>query len=304
MLAIGCVLHATYTSTAIQSSSITSSSLQTITCLLSSSWLLLLQYLKPINQQDTNRGLTIEQEIFRITSEAFANAQTLSNRLTVVEEKVKHVTSQSFGADLALPGHGALFIPEITTYPFKQHNVFSFLNSYLLGFDTRNFNVGARYPALALEKGADVGSCWESDLPSVNLGIYLPNVIDPSTFTVEDTHWDLLTLDERSRTPRDITVWALVEHQDSFRTSQFDIREPSTFITAGWKLPQLIQPHQLFVAVAKNQFQAGRMLTLQMQVDPLVSDTKLKSQIFIVEVVNNWGSQKTRLCHVGIFGRR
>ncbi len=210
-----------------------------------------------------------------------------------LDEQIQTVPSEGPPLrNFALHAGGANVIPDLTvaTHGLSMPSMFTRALTSLAGFDCMEGRVNLPY--VALEDNVRIGDCWEFASAHGYLGIQLSEPVKVSNFSVDYVATSLLSSVDSRRSPKDITLWGLVNDWHGGES-----RSPFIFSSTG-HLPSYIRPTDRFVELATLHYDSTSSPRRQYQ----ASSVDLPVQTVVVEVLSNYGAPTTCLYYVGVHG--
>lgn len=154
-------------------------------------------------------------------------------------------------------------------------------------------------PSYAIDGNLDTPRCWEFDGHFGQLGFILVSMLNVSSLTI--AHYQHVAVQSA---PRSIILWGLVDGQDweDSYWRNIDLRR-----RLNEHLPQGISPppstDDIYTPLAFVEY--NPYLDTNEQSFPVfkeVEELGFPIGIVIVQILSNWGSTSTSLCHVGVHG--
>lgn len=204
--------------------------------------------------------------------------------------------------DFASARGGASIVPELTRSTWKSSTP---PPSRIFRSKTTEFASARAY--LAITPDMEYGSCWSFNGPTGHLGVSLPIPVHITNVTIDHISKDLVP--DPTPAPRDMILWGLLEGDallEYRRIHQVVLRnrsQPSQSIREGLRLLSL-QSDAAFVEVARFQYNQTMNLahSQTFPIHPDVADSGLYFGIVVLDILSNWGSQRTCLYRVRIHG--
>ncbi|KAJ3566229.1 hypothetical protein NP233_g7128 [Leucocoprinus birnbaumii] len=191
---------------------------------------------------------------------------------------------------------GARVLPEVTSITYRTtSNDWLSKESDLRGHTHRN------PPYILSNELFEVGDCWEFSGDQGVLGVFLAEPTSIKSVGIGHVHPDLVSHTSASKSPRKFRLWA--SHKDQIvipsnytSKSAFEFSKKSHFSSSSF-----IKAGETFVSLLDFEF--NPRFESPFQEFPLIHDSwssDLKFRAVILEVVENWGGERTCLYHFSI----
>ena len=148
-----------------------------------------------------------------------------------------------------------------------------------------------------IDSSAFINRCWEFHGNCGQLGFTLTSMLNVSWVSVAYSS-------DLANAPRSMVLWGVVDGQGPMASlSKQDelLRMLRGYLSEGHPLPFPV--HETYVPLARMEYNPHLAATEQSSsVFKEVKDLKFAIGIVVVQVLSNWGSIDTHLCHIGIHG--
>lgn len=161
------------------------------------------------------------------------------------------------------------------------------------------------HPAnVILRPNLNGGPCWELDGVSGQVGIILPQFIYPSHITVDHIPRDLA--EDPGQAPRRMTLWGVVDGQSNLaRYDEYLFQVAQTNTNPDASVAPPIAREFNFVRLADIRYDIESTSYVQtFPVDKRSREMHLCFGVYVLELLDNWGSNVTCLYRVRIHGSR
>ncbi|KAI9068780.1 hypothetical protein FKP32DRAFT_1560999 [Trametes sanguinea] len=201
----------------------------------------------------------------------------------IVDAAVQQALRAHIGPrDYALAIDGALIVPGLTTSaPHLQNSVRSNL------------------PEVILRDNLEGGRCWSLGARRGQVGIALPSVILPTHFTID--HIPSEVAEDIGQAPRNVLLWGALDGRLN-EQKYLDYAVRTTGATSAHAGPSLTQGYT-FVLLANATYNIHLPSFVQrFPLDETVRASGMSFGVFVIEVVDNWGSDAACLYRIRIHG--
>lgn len=204
--------------------------------------------------------------------------------------------------DFALARGGAAIIPELTRSTWKSPTPPA---SRLFGSKITDFTNARAY--LAITPDMEYGSCWAFNGPTGHVGVTLPIPVRITNVSIDHISKDLVP--DVSPAPRAMVLWgllegeALSEHRRNPLLVSKNQHQPSQSIRDGLRLLS-VRSDAEFIEISRFDYDPKIDLahSQMFPIYPEVVESGLDFGIIVLEILSNWGSQRTCLYRVRIHG--
>ncbi|PPR01566.1 hypothetical protein CVT24_005861 [Panaeolus cyanescens] len=218
---------------------------------------------------------------------------TRVDALNVDMERVRGILGMDLdpNPDFSTSGQGAHVIPEFTSRSTVQQSRVA--NEKPL--------MHVRLPVVVLEDNVFLGDCWEFSGSQGTIGIKLAEPIVITSLSVHYIPSNRLSRTSRSRTPKSLVLWGLVQVGENVPGS---FRFAQDFSNAvGSPPPSSVPKNGKFVPILHVQYTPSLEFPTQSFALPTpFLAHQATYEVVIVEVTDNWGGDVTCLYHIGIHG--
>ncbi|KAI0371019.1 hypothetical protein BV20DRAFT_943066 [Pilatotrama ljubarskyi] len=158
-------------------------------------------------------------------------------------------------------------------------------------------------PEVALSEDIHIGNCWLSlHMPS-QLAVVLDRLIYPTNVTIDHIPLEIAT--DIGQAPRRILLWGVVEgavnhgrHHDMQQACQQPC--PDAAARSG---PSVRSDTDTYALLANFTYDIYAALHIQtFQIDPRIVESRMYFGIFVLEILDNWGSNSICLYRLRIHG--
>lgn len=148
-----------------------------------------------------------------------------------------------------------------------------------------------------IDASAFSNRCWEFHGNRGQLGFTLTSMLNVSWVSVAHSS-------DPANAPRSMVLWGIVDGQgpmDSLSKQDGLLRTLRGHLSDGHPLPFPV--HETYIPLARMEYNPHLAATEQsFSVFKEVKDLEFAIGIVVVQVLSNWGSIDTHLCHIGIHG--
>ncbi|EIW83739.1 hypothetical protein CONPUDRAFT_70697 [Coniophora puteana RWD-64-598 SS2] len=209
--------------------------------------------------------------------------------------------------DYALFGGGARVIKTLTTDTHLKppESILGSISGWWKGYNDAWRHI--KPTSVILEPDISVGECWSLSGSSGHVGIYLQERIVVTNITIDHAPPDLLSTQQQQSAPRSIKIWALLDPSyveemvaDAgsgslcWHIGELEFCRSTHFLTDTPSKPY--HKNDVFVALTRFTYQKdapSHVQTFAVPDELLVP--KFATQIVVVELLTNWGSDTTCL---------
>ncbi|KAJ3555323.1 hypothetical protein NM688_g2645 [Phlebia brevispora] len=150
----------------------------------------------------------------------------------------------------------------------------------------------------SLDGVVDLAHCWIFQGAEAQLAIRLSNYSTVTRIAIEQPY----VADEVARSPRQIAVWGLVDGaEDEAHLAGHEEVYKSLLSRMHTTEDRPVHGHQ-FVPLAAFTYDAASAGLQTFAVFHSVAALDLEYGVILVKILNNWGGESTRFCHIGVFG--
>lgn len=222
------------------------------------------------------------------------------------EDTLMGSTALNLPQNFASRDLGALIIPAFTspTHGLPPPSIFQAILYQLTGYLFHQPHIVR--PNSLLDDTMVNGECWEFLATGGQVGIHLPRRIAVSHISLNYIHPEQLSPHAASKTPRDVSIWGLVQATDATLLQSaerdMDVKEISAFMKPGYNLPIFVHSNMNFVRLASIRYDPLSSFTWQQFLLPGLSSYNPGIQTVVVTFDTNRGSNTTCVYTVGIHG--
>ncbi len=160
-------------------------------------------------------------------------------------------------------------------------------------------------PEVVIDEDLTIGRCW-STAPAGQVGFSTPTLIYPQFVTIDHIPRQL-SLDIGCA-PRRMVLWGVLDGIFNFRRFQslsarhLDLQAPFNLTPRGRNAPSVTGDHAFVVLAAIEYDIGGDWPTQTFPIFDHILESRMDFGVFVLEVVDNWGSVDTCLYRVRIHG--
>ncbi|KAI0654537.1 hypothetical protein C8Q70DRAFT_925457 [Cubamyces menziesii] len=194
----------------------------------------------------------------------------------------------AFRPDYTLDANGGKVVPTLTSSDRSRRRAPS----------------AAPGPEVVISEDSSIGNCWTPGV-SGQVGLSTTTVIYPTHVTVEHIPRQIAV--DVGRAPRHMILWGVIDglsnvhkHRWLIDNREMDISPDSSL--RGHHAPPLTDNHAFVVLAAIEYNISGPSPVQTFAVHDRILDSQMDFGIYVLEIIDNWGSSDTCLYRVQIHG--
>ncbi|KAJ7067020.1 hypothetical protein C8F01DRAFT_1247427 [Mycena amicta] len=225
-----------------------------------------------------------------------SDGQDVTHVIADLVSKAVGLSGRDMRTDFAMHSSGAYVIPSLTTDTYAIRP--STFTGKVVGFVTGNGHQIGAPPVVALHHDIHDGRCWPFAGSQGQLAVVLAAPVHIEDFTIDHVSAET-AVNMRTSAPRDMEVWALVEHPENlaklkaWRNAKAQRRANGETVDQEPKYPKSLPSNGKtyeYIRIATFRYDVLSPNNIQtFPIDPEIKDLEMDFGIVILMVKNNWG---------------